>query len=283
MGFFQRGTFALNLAAFSFVAVLWILSPIVTQPLYAQDLKQIFARHDSTSSVKIDHSSWQKLLDKYLKVTADGINRVDYAGFRAKGHKHLKRYLKKLQGVKVTGLNRREQYAYWVNLYNALTVDVILEHYPVKSIRDISISPGVFAKGPWGKKLVKVQGQSLSLDDIEHNILRKVWRDNRVHYAVNCASIGCPNLAAQAYTGQNLSKQLDNAAIAYLNHPRGLAFDGDRLTASKLFTWYAKDFGSQTDMFNHFRHYARPALAKKLKTTTRISGYVYDWGLNDIR
>ena len=97
--------------------------------------------------------------------------------------------------------SRDEQLAYWINLYNALTVKVILDHYPVKSILDIDISPGWFSIGPWGKKLVAVEGVEISLDDIEHRILRPIWRDPRIHYALNCAAVGCPNLLREAFTG----------------------------------------------------------------------------------
>ncbi len=89
-------------------------------------------------------------------------------------------------------LRRAEQFPFWINLYNALTVKVVLDHYPVEIIRDIDISPGLFADGPWGKKLVTVEGEALSLDDIEHRILRPIWKDPRLHYVLNCAALGVP-------------------------------------------------------------------------------------------
>ncbi|MGI9379835.1 MAG: DUF547 domain-containing protein, partial [Methyloligellaceae bacterium] len=211
------------------------------------------------------------------------LNVVDYGRFKAEARNKLTAYLDQLQKTQVTKLNKREQYAFWVNLYNAKTVDIILEHYPVKSIRDIDISPGLFTNGPWKKKVVTVKGTDLSLDDIEHVILRGLWKDNRVHYAVNCASIGCPNLATAAFTGDNLDQMLDEGARAYVSSPRGVKIEGNRLLVSKIYSWFSKDFGnSEADLLTHLRRYAGPKLSEKLKSFTDIDKYVYDWNLNGI-
>ena len=107
-----------------------------------------------------------------------------------------------MSDLTITDYNKKEQLAYWINLYNSLTIKVVLEHYPVKSIKEIKLS-GIFKPGPWKKELVIIEGKKLSLDNIEHDILRPIWKDNRVHYAVNCASIGCPNLQNSAFTAKN--------------------------------------------------------------------------------
>jgi len=247
----------------------------------AQQPAQFFAKHNQDANVRVEHGPWARLLKKYLKRDSTGLNRFKYRAVTRKDHAALKIYLKGLQATPVTSLNRNVQYAFWINLYNALTVDVLLDHYPVKSIRDIAISPGLFAKGPWGKKLVQVEGKALSLDDIEHNILRKIWRDKRIHYAVNCASIGCPNLAMKVYTGANINKALKQAAVDYINHPRGVRFEHNRLIISKLYKWYAQDFGTKAQLFGHLRRYAKPALTKKLMQAPQISSYEYDWALNE--
>ena len=234
-----------------------------------------------------DHADWDRLLKTYVKPGADGINRVDYAAFKRGGHADLKAYLASLQKVDPNRLGSRHAYAYYVNLYNAKTIDVVLDHYPVKSIKDISLGGGLLASvtgGPWKAKMVKVNGKALSLDDIEHGILRKKYKDPRVHYAVNCASIGCPNLATEAYTGDKLMAQLDARARAYVNNPRGLRFDGKELTASSIYDWFQADFGgTEQGVIAHARKYAEPALAKKLGAAKSIDGYTYDWNLNDIR
>ena len=139
-----------------------------------------------------------RFLAQHLRTGEDGIARIGYGAVSDEDRKSLDAYIAALAGHPGSrrALNRAEQQAYWINLYNALTVQVILDHYPVESIRDIDISPGLFADGPWGKKLVTIEGEAVSLDDIEHRILRPIWKDPRIHYAVNCASIGCPNLQA---------------------------------------------------------------------------------------
>lgn len=249
----------------------------------AQDLAAAFSKHAANSAKTIDHSEWDALLKAYVEPGQDGLNRVNYPRFKAEGRAKLKAYLGKLQAADVAGLNRQEQFAFWVNLYNAKTIDVVLERYPVKSIRDIDIS-GLFADGPWGAAVLKVQGYDLTLDNIEHGILRKVWSDPRVHYAVNCASVGCPNLAADAYTGATLEAMLDKAARSYVNSPRGVRFETDKLTLSSIYKWFAKDFGSDTkQVLAHLGRYAEPDLAKRLSQTDKISGYGYDWSLNDAK
>lgn len=228
-----------------------------------------------------DDSAWTSLLERYVVSSEDGINRVRYAAFKREAYGELSAYLREMQRVRASSLGRAEQFAFWVNLYNAETVRVVLEHYPVRSIRDIDLGGGFFANGPWRKKLLVVEGRELSLDDIEHEILRKDFRDKRVHYAVNCASIGCPNLQRQAFAGSRLNAMLDAGASAYINHPRGVNATSGRITASKIYSWFFEDFGSKPDLIGHWRDYARPELASKLDETQRISDYVYDWGLND--
>ena len=233
-----------------------------------------------------DHAPWDRLLKTYVKPSADGVNRIDYAAFKRGGHKDLKAYLTRLQKVDPTALGSKDAYAYYVNLYNATTIDIVLDRYPVKSIKDISLGGGLLASvtgGPWKAKVVRVNGKALSLDDIEHGILRKKYKDPRVHYAVNCASIGCPNLSREAYTGATLNAQLDAGAKAYVNNARGFRFDGKKLTASSIYDWFQDDFGgTEQGVIAHARKYAEPALAKKLKAATAIDDYAYDWTLNDI-
>ena len=196
--------------------------------------------------------------------------------------KRLDDYLSSLSAIPISRYSRDEQRAYWINLYNALTVDVVLEHYPVESIRDISISPGLFSVGPWGKKLISVEGEQLSLDDIEHRILRPIWKDPRIHYAVNCASLGCPSLMPQAFTASNSEELLNRGAMDFINSEHGARFDeGERLTVSSIFDWYQDDFGgNEAGVIAHLRSYARPPLAAKLAAVDEVYDYDYDWRLN---
>ncbi len=246
----------------------------------------LFARAANGSAKAIDHSVWDRLLKTYVKLGADGINRVDYRAFKAGGVKALKAYLDTLQKVDPATLDRPEQFALLVNLYNAKTVDIVLDHYPVRSIKDITLGGGLlaaFTGGPWKAKVLRLKGVDLSLDDIEHGILRTVFKDARVHYAVNCASLGCPNLRAEAFTGAKLNRQLDAAARSYINHPRGVRVDAGGVRASSIYEWFREDFGaSDRAVLKHIRRYAAAPLANKLARTNGIGGYDYDWRLNDV-
>ena len=156
------------------------------------------------------------------------MNRLRYGDVTKTDKGALDGYIARLEKLPISDYGRNAQKACWINLYNALTVKVVLDHFPVKSIKDISLSSGLFGGlfggGPWEAKLATVEGEKVSLDDIEHRILRPIWRDNRVHYAVNCASIGCPNLQAEPFTAENLERLLDRGAREYVNHSRGVAF-----------------------------------------------------------
>jgi len=275
----RRSLFAvIGANAAALTMVLLASSPAVAS--YAEK----FEGHDPMSTKEVDHGLWADLLTSHVSLGSDGITRVDYAGLAASSAdvEKLGAYIDLLQDTKVSTLNRDEQFAYWANLYNAVTVEVILDHYPVRSIRDISISPGLFSTGPWGKKLVTVEGEELSLDNIEHDIMRKNWDEPRVHYAVNCASYGCPNLALTPFTGKDLEAQLEAAARTYVNHPRGANFDGGKLTLSKIFDWYGKDFGSSKKaQLDSIATHAEPDLAEQLRSHTGRVSYEYDWSLND--
>jgi hypothetical protein len=248
----------------------------------ASELAVRFARHAESAATVVDHAAWDRLLARFVETSPDKVNRLDYRRFRSEGRDALLAYIRQLEGIEVSRLARKEQFAFWINLYNAGTVAIVLDHYPVASIRDIAISPGLFTVGPWKKKVVTVEGVALSLDDIEHEILRPIWRDPRIHYAANCASIGCPNLAREAFVGARLEQQLDQAARDYINHPRGISVRGDAVVASKIYSWYVRDFGGDdAGVLSHLRRYAAADLRRRLERVTRIHSYVYDWRLND--
>lgn len=242
-----------------------------------------FAANNPASDIRVDHGPWDRFLKKVVVTDhPSGINRVRYASVTPDDRKTLDDYLRGLQKVEVTRLARAEQKSYWINLYNALTVSIVLEHYPIKSIRDINISPGIFSRGPWGAKRLTIQGQEVSLDDIEHRILRPFWEDNRVHYAVNCASLGCPNLQPEAYTAENTDLLLEKGAREYVNHPRGARRAGNRLFLSSIYDWFRGDFGGTRDgVIRHLQRYAGAELGDGLKGFRGKISYDYDWRLNE--
>lgn len=233
--------------------------------------------------VAISHSVWTSLLRQHVRPGADGINRVDYKSLKIAGHARLKTYLAALQRAAPSRLARDAQMAFWINLYNARTADIVLDRYPVASIRDINLPEpsGKAGDGPWKAHVVTVEGRSLSLDDIANQMLRAAFDDPRVHYALNCLSIGCPNLLAEAYVPERLERQLDMAASAFINHPRGISIKPGRVEASRIYEWYEKDFGGPKGVLAHMSRYARPTLRRQLALISRIDSYDYDWRLND--
>lgn len=253
----------------------------------AADANPAFNKLAAGSKVVVDHAAWDKLLKTYVVPGADGLNRVDYAKFKSAGHAELKAYLGLLQKVDPATLDKSEQFAFWVNLYNAKTIDVVLDKYPVKSIKDISLGGGLktlVTGGPWQAKIMKVSGIDLTLDDVENTILRPIYRDNRVHYTVNCASVGCPNLAAEAYTGAKLEAMLEAGAKAFINSPRGVLVEAGKIQASSIYEWFQADFGgSEAAVLDHLRKYASPALTEQLTKIGRIARYDYDWKLADAK
>ena len=231
---------------------------------------------DADSGESIDHSAWDALLREYVSEGSDGVNVVDYERFKNESADALTAYIDAMQQVAIEDFSPDEQFAFWVNLYNAVTIDVIIKNLPLDSIRDI----GLLGAGPWKDEAVTVAGRNLSLDNIEHDILRPEWQDVRIHYAVNCASIGCPNLATEAYTAAKLEPMLEAAAAAYVNHPRGFGGSKDQLIASNIFEWYQEDWGSVEAVLDHAREYAVGPTAELLDGVTSIDGYDYDWALN---
>lgn len=240
--------------------------------------------HEAASQTIVDHNVWDRLLQRYVQVDEEGVNRVDYEALNKTGLGDLEAYIAHLAAQPVSELSRKEQLAYWVNLYNALTVHTVAQAYPVDSIRDIDISPGLFADGPWGKKLVTVEGAELSLNDIEHRILRPLWDDARIHYGLNCAALGCPNLARNAYTGMTADGQLDAGARRYVNSARGVWFNKGRPGISSIYAWFKEDFGGDdAGILAHLKTYADPDLLTQLDGVEKIRDHKYDWSLAAVR
>lgn len=230
----------------------------------------------------VDHSQFDRLLERHVRGAPDGINRVDYARWRASraDMTALHGYLRRLQATDPQGLTRAAQLAFWINLYNAETLRVVLDAYPVRSI--LAIHPILLAIGPWKHRTLRVAGVYLSLDEVENGVLRPHYADPRVRYALNCASLGCPNLKPTAWRATDLEPSLDAAARAFVNHPRGVRLEPQGARLSAIYKWHREDFGSAPDgAIRHIRAYADEPLRMKLALGARIAGYAYDWGLND--
>ena len=259
------------------VAALSFISPAGAAP--KADLWSFWDVSDETSAQSIDHGRWQSFLDSYLRPGSDGINRVAYRSVSAGDRAELGEYLDSLSSLDPRAYNRAEQFAYWVNLYNALTVEVVLRNPKQGSI--LRMGRGLFSIGPWNERLLTIAGQPLTLNDIEHRILRPIWRDHRIHYAVNCASIGCPNLATAAYTVSNTESLLEAGEAAYINHERGVRFDArGRLELSDIYKWYRGDFAADGPALLRYLAEHHATMGSELRAYTGRIRYSYDWTLN---
>ncbi len=224
------------------------------------------------ASGAVDNSVYAELLKKYVK--EDG---VDYQGFKNEESK-LGQYLKVLEKTEPGKLSRNEQFAFYINAYNAWTIKLILSGYPgVKSIKELG---GIF-KSPWKKKLARIDGDRVTLDHLEHGILRPRYKDPRVHFAINCASKGCPPLRSEPYMGDVLNQQLDEMTRAFINDPRRNRVEGKKLYVSRIFKWFKEDFGN--DIVGFFQEYAQGDLKKELDSNREeieVEYLSYDWSLN---
>lgn len=244
------------------------------------ELWEEWQAHDPNSPAQVETDAWGELLARYLHTDADGVARFAYGDVAEEDRRTLDAMLADWAAIPIAQYARAEQLPYWLNLYNALTVALILEHYPVDSIQDISF--GLFGGGPWDAERITVEGRALTLNDIEHRILRPIWRDARLHYALNCASVGCPNLRASPWRSEDMEAALDEAALLYVNHPRGfhIAADG-RAVVSKIYAWFIEDFGGdEAGVLAHLRAYAEGETAERLETLDSLDESAYDWALN---
>ena len=242
------------------------------------------------------HATWDALLKKYVVLVSGGnASQVRYAEF-ARDRAALKRYLDALSGVgeaEFRGWSKPQQMAFLVNAYNAFTVELILANYPVKSIKDIGSD---LFNNRWKRKFFRLLERDASLDQIEHGMLRKPgsYDEPRVHFAVNCASIGCPMLRGEAYTAAALEAQLEQQAVRFLSdRSRNRVSAQGRLEVSSIFDWFSEDWssgyrGSQSrEAF--FAQYAKilsddPAQQQLVaEGKALITHLEYDWTLNDVR
>jgi len=221
----------------------------------------------------VDNSLYADLISKYVK---DGV--VDYQGFKDE-EKKLDAYLKLLEETDTSKLSRDEQLAFYINTYNATTIKLILSAYPdIKSIWDLG---GRFFNKPFDKEVVRIEGKTISLDDLEHGIIRPRFKEPRVHFAVNCASKSCPPIISEPYEGSTLDQQLTAVTRAFLNNPEKNYLDGKKLYVSKIFKWFKEDFDD--DVVGFFVRFADEELKEKLVSNSdkiKVKYLDYDWSLN---
>jgi hypothetical protein len=230
-----------------------------------------------------DYQSWDRLLQSYY----DPALGMDYAGLRRAEKPRLDALRQSLAKVDVHALSRDEQLAYWINLYNVNVVGIVVDRYPIRSIRDLSTDP-IVRLNVFRKDLVPLGGSMTSLDHIEHGIIRKEFRDPRIHFAVNCAAASCPPLRKEAYRGARLHEQLDEQVRRFASGD-GFRIEQRRgrtvLTTTKIMKWFKEDFepaGGPASFLLPFLTPARKALLPRDGRVT-IEYDDYDWALNDWR
>ncbi len=221
----------------------------------------------------ISHKTWDGLLKKHVR--PDGF--VDYKGL-VKDSTELNKYLDLLSSAHPQkSWPKEEQMAYWINAYNAFTVKMIVDHYPIASIKDIK--KGIpFVNTVWDIKFINIQGQTYDLNNIEHGILRKYFNDARIHAAVNCASFSCPQLRNEAFTADKLESQLEEAMYTFVNDPLRNRITADKAELSTIFSWFSSDF---KDDAGSVREFVNRYSEVKLKPGEKVSHLDYDWSLNE--
>ena len=227
------------------------------------------------AALKVDNHLYAELLSKH---TRDGL--VDYASFKTE-HPKLKEYIEYLAGINPDKLSRDDAFAYYINLYNAATIDLVLENYPgIDSIKDIG---GFFGK-PWKIEFITLKGKKVHLDHVEHEILRPTYKDPRIHFAVNCASLGCPPLHTEPFEGETLNATLDELTIQNMADPAHTRLEGDDLYVSKVFDWFGEDWGGKEDKVAFVHKYSsrkQAAEIDQLGSSLNLKYSEWDWTLND--
>ena len=217
------------------------------------------------SEPKIDHTPWDQLLQKHVSSNGN----VNYEGFKSDIDR-LNNYLVSISKIKPnTDWSRNETMAYWINAYNAYTIKLMLNNYPLKSIMDINGGKA------WDLKFVEIEGEKYSLNNIEHDILRAKYFDSRIHFAVNCASISCPKLSNTAYFAEGLDQKLEKAAKEFINNYAQNTISSNKASVSKLFDWYKDDFTKNGTVKEYINKYSTTKL-----TTDKISYKEYNWNIN---
>ena len=222
------------------------------------------------------HPLWNKVLQTHTKKENNQVL-VNYKELKS-NTSTLNEYLKTLEVLtkeEFKTFSTKEKLSFWINAYNAYTLKIVIDHYPVNSIKEIK--SGWFSSGPWSKEFIPLFKDRISLDHIEHEVVRKQFNEPRIHFALNCASIGCPSLLQVAFTASKLEEQLEQSATHFLKNKDKNFVEGSTLHVSKIFKWYGDDFDSQ---FGSFVNYIIQTLnLPKKKYQTQYNNY--DWKLNE--
>lgn len=253
------------------VLLLATATSVAAQP--ASSITEHWRAHNADSRATIDHSAFTAFLQKYVVERDDAPNLVRYGAVTAADRQALQAYIRALTAVPLSRYNRSEQLAYWLNLYNAALLNLVLQHYPIASVRDIN--------QPWDTPVVKIDGVALTLAQIRTDILWPIWREPMACYGLSWAALGGPELRASAYRGSAVYAQLRAAAKAFVRSPQGFAIKNDRLYLSRFFTFNKNAFGrSSAALISQLREHVPPASSARLDIFDRIAGFRFNWQLN---
>lgn len=248
------------------------------------DVRPVRAQGEVVAPDSFDHGRFDRLLEQYV----DARGFVDYAGLKAHQDSALTPYLQQLAATDPSNLDRDERLAFWINAYNALTIKLVVDHYPVESIRDITPVPGPSipkVNSPFKLDVGEVGGTVRTLDEIEHGIIRERFDEPRIHFALVCAAWSCPRLRREAYTGSRLDAQLADQARTFLHTARKNKIPAGESTIqlSRIFKWYQGDFGDSPAEVQHFiaPYFADPVRRKLASAAYQVEYLEYDWSLND--
>ena len=251
----------------SIVIFLLLLGGIVSYRLFA---KVSFKTEKSSPP---SHALWDDLLKDYVM---DG--KVNYQ-FLYKNKEQLNTYLSLLQShAPVVSWSSNEQLAYWINAYNAFTIKIIIDHYPVKSIKEIGGKMQIpLVNSTWDIPFIEIGGKELSLNDIEHRILRQEFNEPKIHFAIVCASKSCPLLRSEAYKAINIDEQLREQALAFINDKSKNQIAADHIEISKIFSWFEGDFIKDGSLIEFLNKYS----STKINQNAQVGYLDYDWALNN--
>lgn len=243
--------------------------PSLDKTQYSEEVEKVDLKKNKKSNVinkpgtmNTDHSVFHNILRAH--VTSDGA--VDYKAIKSKSG-DLDAYLTMLSKVDPSSLSVSERLAFWINAYNAATIKKIVDNYPVKSIKDLN------GGKPWDDKFVKLDGKTMSLNEIENGIIRPEFKEPRIHFAVNCAAKSCPPIHNGAYSAGNLNTNFENSAKAFINNPKYNQISADKVVISNIFNWYGEDFGNIIDYLNKYSD-------TKINSNAKVEYLDYDWSLN---
>ncbi|KZS41051.1 hypothetical protein AWE51_24085 [Aquimarina aggregata] len=218
---------------------------------------------DIKAQNNVDHSVW----DQLLILNVSEVGKVNYKGVMKDSSLFYEYFRSLSQNPPTDEWSREEKLAYWVNAYNAIALKMIIDNYPVESINELH--------DPWKQRFFKVNDKRYSLDDIEHEVLRK-FDEPRIHFVINCASNSSPKLLNMAYTAENINEALEKCTTMFINDPSKNTITSSEVKVSKIFEWYKDDFnnGNVVDFINQYANVKINKIPKK--------GYVeYDWSLNE--